>query len=417
MKFDFGTGEVAEGYTKVTSTTGYSEEQGYGFDYESEVLSVNRGGRDALRSDFITSYAPFFFSVKVPEGNYRVTVTFGDQQGTSRTTVKAESRRLMAKQIDTNTDAFITKSFLVNVYHPEIEGGGKVQLKDRELDKLDWDHKLTLEFSNHSPKITSIEIERAEQATTVYLAGNSTVTNQQNEPWASWGQMLPVFFKPDRVAISNQGSSGLTLKEFQSSNRLKNVLSHMKEGDYLFIQFAHNDQKEGWTHVEPFKGYQDQLRIFINEARKWGATPVLVTSMHRRRFDEQGQVVNTLGDYPEAMRQLAQEEELALIDLHTMSEVMYEALGVEGTRDLFVHYSAGTFPGQVNALNDNTHFSNYGAYQLSKCIVEGIKTQLPELAEELVDSLPDFNPAIPDSITQFDIPRTPIFDNRKPRGN
>lgn len=417
MKFDFGAGDVAEGYTRVTSLSSYSEERGYGFDFESVLISVNRGGSDALHSDFITSYAPMFFSVKVPEGNYRVTITFGDLQGASRTTVKSESRRLMAEQIDTDTGSFVTRSFLVNVYHPEIEGGGKVQLKDRELDKMDWDHKLTLEFSNHSPKITSIEIEKAEQASTVYLTGNSTVTNQQNEPWASWGQMLPVFFKPDRIAISNQGSSGLTLKEFQSSNRLKNVLSGMKEGDYLFIQFAHNDQKEGWTYVEPFEGYQEQLGIFIQEARKRGAIPVLATSVHRRSFDEQGHIVNTLGDYPEAMRQLAQEENVALIDLNEMSEVLYEALGVEGSRDLFVHYPAGTFPGQVNELSDNTHFSNYGAYELAKCVVEGIKAQLPELADELTDGLYDFNPADPDPFSRFTLPRTPIYDNRKPRGN
>lgn len=417
LKFDFGSGAVAEGYLPVTSTTVYSEEPGYGFDFDSEVISFDRGGDDPLHSDFSTSYAPMFFSVKVPEGNYRVTITFGDEQAASRTTVKAESRRLMAEQIDTDAGIFTARSFLINVYHPEIEGGEKVQLKDRELDKLDWDHKLTLEFSNHSPKINAIEIELADDATTVYLAGNSTITNQQNEPWASWGQMLPAFFDSDNVAISNQGSSGLTLKEFQSSNRLKNVLSNMKEGDYLFIQFAHNDQKRGWTFVEPFEGYQDELTTFINEARQRGATPVLVTSMHRRRFDEQGQIVNTLGDYPEAMRQLAEKENVALIDLNAMSKVLYEALGVEGSRDLFVHYPAGTFPGQINPLNDNTHFSTYGAYELAKCVVEGIKAQIPEMADELIPDLPHFDPANPDPYDLFDLSRSPMYDNQKPRGN
>ena len=417
MKFDFGTGAVAEGYLPVTSATMYSEELGYGFDFESEVISIDRGGDDPLHSDFSTSYAPMFFSVKVPEENYRVTVTFGDREAASRTTVKAESRRLLAEQIDTEAGTFTTRSFLINVYHPEIEGGEQVQLKDRELTKLDWDHKLTLEFSNDSPKITAIEIERADEATTVFLAGNSTITNQQNEPWASWGQMLPAFFKSDQVAISNQGSSGLTLKEFQSSNRLKNVLSHMKTGDYLFIQFAHNDQKQGWTHVEPFEGYQDELTTFINEARKRGATPVLVTSMHRRRFDEQGQIVNTLDEYPEAMRQLAEEENVALIDLNAMSKELYETLGVEGSRDLFVHYPAGTFPGQANELKDNTHFSTYGAYELAKCVLEGIKAQIPELADELVPGLPPFDPANPDPYDLFDLPRSPMYDNQKPRGN
>lgn len=417
LKFDFGTGDVAEGYTRVASTTEYTDEKGYGFDFQSEVVARAHDGNSPLTSDFCTSYTPMFFSLKVPEGNYQITVTYGDSQGPSRTTFKAESRRLIDKKIETEPGQFKTSSYLVNVYHREISGGGEVRLKDRELTKRDWDHKLTLEFSNHMPKVNSIEVEQVEDATTVYLTGNSTVTNQRNEPWASWGQMLPAFFKADKVSVSNQGSSGLTLKGFEASNRLANVLSHMKEGDYLFIQFAHNDQKEGSTYVAPYEGYQEYLKLFIDEARGRGATPVLVTSMHRRWFDDNGQIQNTLGEYPNAMRQLAKEEEIALIDLHAESEVLYEALGVEDSKNLFVHYPAGTFPGQNQKIDDNTHFSNYGAYQLAKIVAEGIREDIPELSEELADDLPAYNPAHPDPYESWELPETPVYDNQKPRGN
>lgn len=418
MKFDFGTGETAPGYARVISTTEYSEDQGYGFDFKSEPICIDRGGEDPLSRDFCSSYTPLFFSVDVPEGNYRVTVTFGDKEQPSMTTVKAETRRLMAKEVQTRAGSFDKRSFLVNVYYPEIAGGGRVQLKDREFPKHDWDHKLTLEFSNTHPKINAIEIERVEEAVTVFLAGNSTVTNQRNEPWASWGQMFPRFFKPDRVAVSNHGSSGLTLKEFVSSNRLEKVLSLMKPGDYLFIEFAHNDQKQNLSsYVAPFEGYQEYLRLFISEARDRGGIPVLVTSVHRRFFDENGHIMNTLEEYPAAMRQTAEEEGTPLIDLNAMSEVLYETLGVEDSRKLFVQYPAGTFPGQDAAIEDNTHFSNYGAYELASCVVESLQDAIPALGAERVEDVPVYDPANPNPFSNWSLPWTPGYDNQQPRGN
>jgi hypothetical protein len=184
-KFDFGTGKVAPGYKQVLATSQYNEEQGYGFDYESKAVSIDRGGNDALRSDFCTSNSPMFFSVNVPEGNYKVTVTLGDLWQNTSTTIKAESRRLISKKITTSAGKFATVSFMVNVRDSLIHPGEIVRLKPREKNKMDWDNKLTLEFSNSRPCINAVKIKKVKNATTVYLTGNSTVTDQQLEPWAA----------------------------------------------------------------------------------------------------------------------------------------------------------------------------------------------------------------------------------------
>ena len=230
----------------------------------------------------------------------------------------------------------------------------EVKLNSSEQWHADWDRKLTIEFNNSNPCICALEITRVENAITVYLAGNSTVTDQQHEPWAAWGQMLPRFFKPGKISVANHAESGETLKSFIAENRLKKILAVIKPGDYMFIQFGHNDQKpENSDYVEPFTGYKELLKFFISELRKHDAIPVLVTPVLRRRFDDCGKIINTHGDYPEAMRETAREENVALIDLHQMSKILYEALGTEGSKKLFVHYPAGTFPGQKEELKDS----------------------------------------------------------------
>jgi lysophospholipase L1-like esterase len=160
--------------------------------------------------------------------------------------------------------------------------------------------------------------------------------------------------------------------------------------------------KERGEGIGAFTTYKAALKRVIAEARKRGATPVLVTSMHRRRFDDAGKVVDTLADYPEAVRQTAREENVALIDLHAMSRPFYEALGVESSKKAFV---------------DNTHHNAYGSYELAKCIVEGIrKTNLP-LTRHLADGLPPFDPARPDPVEKFAIPASPDTSKAAPDGS
>ncbi|MFD3003562.1 rhamnogalacturonan acetylesterase [Pontibacter toksunensis] len=415
-KFDFGAGAVQAGYQQVLPSTKYSSERGYGIISKSPVQAINREGADALRSDFITSNAPFYFAVDLPEGNYEVTLLLGDLQGTSTTTVKAESRRLMLEKVETPAGKVESHTFTVNVRTPRINEVESIRLKSRELGYLNWDNKLTLEFNNSRPCVAAIEIRETPDVISMYLAGNSTVVDQEYEPWAAWGQMIPRFFKPG-VVVTNYAESGESLKAFVGERRLEKILSVIKPNDYLFIEFAHNDQKPGSSHVEPFTTYKDMLKHYISEARKRGAIPVLVTSMHRRNFDEQGKIVNTLGDYPEAVRQTAKEENVAVIDLNAMSKEFYEAMGPEKSKKAFVHFPSGTFPGQEKELKDDTHFSAYGAYQLARGIVEGIKKNNLKLADYLRDDVKPFDPANPDPVDNWQLPQSPDVTAVKPDGS
>jgi lysophospholipase L1-like esterase len=380
-----------------------------GFDFGSSVTCADRGGTDALRADFCTGEGPFFFSVPVSEGNYRVTVTLGDATRSSVTTIKAESRRLMAHAVRTAVGEWKDVTFTVNVRTPALAAGEQVRINGREATALHWDDKLTLEFSDERPAVASIILDRVEDAVTVFLAGDSTVTDQTREPYAAWGQMLPFFFGPE-VAIANHAESGRTLRSFRSEGRLAKILSQIGRGDYLFVQFAHNDQKPGPNHAEPFGDYDDQLRELIREARTRGATPVLVTSVYRRRFDSEGVVFNTLGDYAAAMKALGQAEGVAVIDLGAASRTLFQSLGVEGSKKAFLHHPAGSFPEQKEAIVDDTHGSTYGAYELARIVVQGIKTSGLDLARHL-RPIPDFDSTRPDPFDEWQLPLSPLVSS------
>ena len=419
LNFSFGPQAAAPGATQILATTMYSDVHEFGFEPGADVTCVDRSAaasaQAAAAKGFCTSDKPFFFSVAVPEGDYDVTFTLGDPQGTSDTTIRAESRRLLLEELKTTQGEIATRTFTVNVHYPEIAGGAQVALKQREVGTMDWDHKLTFEFNNKRPCIVALTITKVDNAVTVYLAGDSTVVDQTDEPWTAWGQMLPRFFKPG-VSISNQAESGETLKAFISERRLQKVLSTMKPGDYLFIQFTHNDQKPGPDHVDAETDYKSYLRLYINEARLRGAQPVLVTAMNRRTFGPDGKITNSLAGYPDAVRELARDENVPMIDLNAMSKVFYEAMGPDNSTKAFVQYPANTFPGQAMELKDNTHFNSYGAYELAKCIVEGIKADQLGIAKDLLGDTPPFDPAHPDPVADWNLPLSPFRSPAPPAG-
>jgi len=412
-KFDFGSAKVKKGWTQVTATTLYSAEKGFGLIPSGEMETGKSGSK---KGNFICSKKPFYFAVDLPEGHYRINLTLGGAPQGSSTTLKAESRRLMLENVKTEKGQVVQKTIVVDVRTPKINDTEQIRLKEREFKYLNWDNKLTLEFTGEYPCVSAIEILKADDLPTIFLAGNSTVVDQENEPWASWGQMFPRFLKPE-IVVANFAESGESLLSFKGEKRLQKVLSLMKTGDYLFIEFAHNDQKQGGSHLDAFTTYKDQVKYFIAEARKKGGKPILVTSMHRRRFDENVQIINTLENYPEAMRQTAAEENVPLIDLNAMSKLFYEAMGPENSKKAFVHYPANTYPGQAKALADDTHFNPYGAYELAKCIAESIRKNNPDLAKYLIDGLPAFDPAHPDSVNEFRWYESPSVNLIKPDGN
>ena len=395
----------------------YTSALGYGLEPGASLTGVDRGGRDPVRSDFITSDRPFFFSVRVPaEGNYRVTVTLGDLAAATTTTVKAELRRLMVEKIQTMAGEFATVSFIVNTRTTRIAAtgditAGEVRLKaPRESiqEGWAWDDRITLEFSNVRPAVCAIEIAE-EDVPTLFLLGDSTVCDQSREPFTSWGQMLPRFFKPE-VAIANHGESGETYRDSIGRRRLDKILSVMKPGDYLIMQFGHNDQKQIAAGTGgPFTTYRAEIKQHVDAVRRHGGIPVIVSPMERREFAGDGTVRPTLADYAEAARQSARELKVAFIDLNVMSILFYEALGPERSKLAFAR--AG--PDKV----DNTHHDDYGAYELAKCVVAGIKAARPDTARCIVDDFHGFDPAHPDSIERFDVPPSPIVTVEKPFGN
>lgn len=409
-RFDFSDTRALPGYTPVSA--GHEYDGRYGFDLGTAGTFIPGSHRNR---GYLTSDRAFYFSVAVPEGNYKVTAVLENPQRNSVTMIRAESRRLMVEPVKTPKGKQRVVSFVVNIRQPHITAGKQVKLKPRENGKLDWDDKLTLEFTGEHPGISSLMIERVTDPVTVYLVGNSTVVDQEEEPWAAWGQMIPCFFLPG-VAIANHAESGLTLGSFMNSGRLEKVLGLIKPGDYLFIEFGHNDQKEKGPEDGAYKSYTERLQYFVTSAREKGAIPVIVTSTARRSFDANGQSQNTLGDYPDAARKVAADHHVPLIDLNKMTTALYDALGVEDSKKALVHYPANTFPGQEKALQDNTHFNPYGAYELARCVIEGIRENKLELAKYLVDK-PAFNPAQPDRPEQFYWPLSPKRSVTKPDGN
>jgi lysophospholipase L1-like esterase len=419
LKFDFGKGTMEKGYTKVLPETKYTPESGYGIDHESTVTANSQAGKVALQDGYLTSKTPFYFSVKVPEGNYRVKVTVGDDEGTSEAAIRAESRRMMVNRIRTNYSQHSTIEFTLHIRDSLIHGTNrKVSLKEREYTNLHWDDKLTLEFNGQEPKVNAIEITPEQPGVvSVFLAGNSTVVDGGSEPYSAWGQMIPAFFEPGKVSIANYAEGGETLSSFIGRRRFEKMLSLMKKGDYAFVEFGHNDQKQKGKNVGAFTTYKKNLEYFIAEVKKKGGIPVLVTSVQRRRFDSTGKIVETLGDYPAAVRQTAKEQNLPLVDLNVMSKTMYEAWGPEESLKAFVHFSANTYPGQAKALADNSHFSPFGAYEVAKLVLKGIRDNRLGIADFIFESVPEFDPAKPGSYASFYWPLSRSKDSVKPDGN
>ena len=364
------------------------------------------------------SERPFYFSVPVEDGNYKVTVTLGNKKKAAQTVVRAESRRLMVENCVTKKGKFETYSFIVNKRSQEIPGGGKVSLKPRELDYLNWDSLLTLEFNGAAPAVKSIRIEPDTTATTIFLCGNSTVVDQELEPWASWGQMIPRWFT-DKVAISNHAESGLTVRTFLDGHRLDKVLSMLKKGDYVVCEFGHNDQKEKRPGDGAWYHFAHGLKTFIDRVRAANGHIIFITPTQRRSFDEatHTKIQETHLDYPDAMRAVAKREGVPVIELHDMTRTFFEALGYEGSKKALVHYPANTFPGQDKPLADNTHFNPYGAYEVAKMVVMGMKQlQLPVIGELKTD-WQDFDAAHPDDPDAFVWYQAQKQDVTKPDGN
>ncbi|MER8223421.1 rhamnogalacturonan acetylesterase [Streptomyces sp. NPDC094143] len=197
---------------------------------------------------------------------------------------------------------------------------------------------------------------------TLHIAGDSTAAQKYADaaPETGWGMALPFFLRKDLV-VANHAVNGRSSKSFADEGRLAAVLSVTRPGDLLFIQFGHNDAKaeDPARHTEPWSTYQDYLRRYVDGARARGARPVLATSVERRRFDASGKALPTHGEYPAAMRALAAEERVALLDLQALSLALWQELGPEETKKYF-NWTA--------TEQDNTHFNPPGAIAVARLV-------------------------------------------------
>jgi lysophospholipase L1-like esterase len=381
LKFDFSGAAGRPGYTRVSPSSAYQDELGYGYEPGAEVAPGDNGKTT-------TSERPFTFSARVPEGNYTVKVTFGDSSVATTTTIKTESGRLMLERVNVEAGEIAERIFTTNVRTPKLaklpmNATGREEVSLDQFDRgntRDWDDKLNIEIVSPHAALRTIEISAAPSAPTVFLAGDSTVTDRDGGEDVSWGQLLPRFLESG-VAVSNQAQSGETLKSFANALRLDKILSQMKKGDYLFIQFGHNDSKESWpqTYVEPETTYKAYLKAYIAEAKLRGATPVLVTPMDRADRTT-GAPAHGHGGYPEAMREVAEEDHVPLIDLYKMSILLYLSAGVDVPK----------------ILADGTHSTAYGGYEFAKCIVMGIRQNQLPLAGYVDTEFKVFDPTHPD---------------------
>ena len=216
----------------------------------------------------------------------------------------------------------------------------------------------------------------ANQKTDIFLIGDSTMSQKDdlNIPERGWGMVIYQYFD-NNIQFHNFAANGRSTKSFIDEGRWKKVLNLLKSGDYVFIQFGHNDEKmyDPLRYTHPDKEYRENLKLFVTSSRKCGANPVLMSSICRRNFDEQGNLLNTHGTYPEAVRKTAEELSVPFIDMELKTRKLILDHGVEDSNKLFVRIEPGLFESFPEGLIDNSHLSIYGATLIAGLAVEGIK--------------------------------------------
>ncbi|MEU9050611.1 rhamnogalacturonan acetylesterase [Streptomyces sp. NPDC048384] len=234
--------------------------------------------------------------------------------------------------------------------------------------------------------IGTAEASQRHRTRTLYIAGDSTAAQKYADaaPETGWGMALPFFLRTN-LLVSNHAVNGRSSKSFVDEGRLEVVLAAARPGDLLLVQFAHNDEKatDPTRYTEPWTTYQDYLRRYIDGARARGARPVLATAVERRKFDTGGNAVPTHGDYPAAMRALARQERVALLDIQALSLALWQRLGAEGTKTYF-NWTA--------TEQDNTHFNPPGAIAVARLVVrELLRTRVlgPQDVRRLGEEIPE----------------------------
>ena len=293
----------------------------------------------------------------VAPGNYEVSVLLGDADEAAATGIRAEARRMMLTETGTDAGQFVRREFRINVREPEgeptKEGSGT--------------SGLTLTVSGAAPHVRHVSVRPVRSGPMLFLAGDSTVCDQNTAPYTGWGQAIPQHLPPG-LTVANYADPGESSASFLAEPRLwDTMLPQVHSGDLVLLQFGHNDKT---TSAED---YRDNLTRMVTELRTRHARPVLVSPPVRRLFDSATGHLNAtalhvtgLGvDLPAEMAAVAAEQEVPYINLTAASAALVEGLGIEGSKQLYLS----------NELSDNTHFSEYGADQFGLLVLEGLRTE------------------------------------------
>ncbi len=213
---------------------------------------------------------------------------------------------------------------------------------------------------------------------TIYLIGDSTMADKPDpievSPERGWGQLLPEFFNND-IALSNHALNGRSSESFITEGHWKEVFTKLKKGDYVIIQFGHNDEKfkDPKRYTIPSSSYYHNLEKFVLESREKGATPIIASSIVRRQFNEFGTLEDTHGLYPLVSRNVASDLKVPFIDLQFETENIVRDEGIEGSKKIYLHLAPGEYTKHPEGLEDNTHLSPYGAKLYAGLFVKELK--------------------------------------------
>lgn len=219
----------------------------------------------------------------------------------------------------------------------------------------------------------------------IFLAGDSTMSikSVNSYPETGWGMPF-VHFWDRTVSVVNLAKNGRSTKSFQHEGLWKQITENAEKGDYVFIQFGHNDEVPTKANATTEPEFRGNLTRFVNEARGKGAIPVLLTPVARRKFDNAGKIVGTHDVYAQIVRDVAKANKVPLIDLDIKAQQLYQQMGVENSKLLFLHLASGEHPNYPEGKVDDTHFSELGARKIAQIVLADIKTLLPELADRIV---------------------------------
>ena len=220
---------------------------------------------------------------------------------------------------------------------------------------------------------------------TIWLCGDSTMSIKERKAYPETGWGMPfVYFWDSTVIIENLAKNGRSTSSFRNEGLWQIVLDKATEGDYVFIQFGHNDEvptKKTYTTEIEFK---NNLKRYVAEARGKKATPILLTPMARRKFDANGKIEGTHDVYSQIVRDVAKEEKVFLFDMDKITQQLYQQFGVENSKLLFMQLKPSEHPNYPDGRDDNTHFNELGARLNAQLVLSEIRSLVPDLADRIV---------------------------------